>query len=222
MMTATELQMNHGITIMKKNFVLLAILFLTSVMPVLAASPSKTTITMSIPEAVLVDTIKKSLPIQFPEQSAALTGVIAINQIDRIKLAKQKLSAHLVVNGSDMRIKTAIAGHQIALNVGNVQLDFNIGASTRFDEASQTLFIIPQVSEIAPDADQKSNEIAALLVSLFNGKEIPIVINKLQPIITNTGSRQLAINMQVKDIVIEPGALVFSLLPDVKAMDTPK
>ncbi len=214
--------MNYGITIMKKNFVLLAILLLSSFMPVLAASADKPTITLSIPEAVLAETIKKSLPIQFPEQSATLNGVIAINQIDRIKLAKQKLSAHLVVNGSDMRIKTAIAGHQIALNVGNVQLDFNIAASTRFDAASQTLFIIPQVSEMASDADQKGSEIAALLVSLFNGKEIPIVIDKLQPIITNAGSRQLAINMQVKDIAIEQGALVFSLLPDVKAMASPQ
>lgn len=208
---------------MKKIFVLLTILFLTAVTPGWAASGNKAAITMSIPEAVLVDTIKKSLPFQLSEPSAALKGTIAINQIDSLKLAKQKLSAHLVVNGTDIRINTAIAGHQIALKVGDVQLDFNITASTRFDEASQTLFIIPQVSEMAPDAaNQKGNEIGALLVSVFNGKEIPIVINKLQPIITNTGNRQLAINMQVMDIAIEPKALVLYLLPDIKAVDKPK
>ena len=177
---------------------------------------------MSIPEAVLVDTIKKSLPVQLPQTSETLKGVIAINRIDNLNLEKQILSAHLLVTGTDMQVNTQIAGHQIALKVGNVQLDFNLTARIRFDESTQTLFILPQLTELAPDGNQKSNEIGALLLSVFNGKEIPIVINKLQPIITNTGNRQLAINMHVKDIVIEPDALVLSLLPDIKAIKASK
>jgi len=177
---------------------------------------------MSIPEAVLVDTIKKSLPVQLSQPSDTLKGVIAINRIDSLNLEKQMLSAHLLLTGTDILVNTEIAGHQIALKVGNVQLDFNLTARIRFDESSQTLFILPQLTELAPEANQKSNEIGGLLVSVFNGKEIPIVINKLQPIITNTGSRQLAINMHVKDIVIEPDALVLYLLPDIKAIKPSK
>ena len=220
--TAKELQKNHGITIMKKSFLLISILLLTCISSVWAAPMDQAAITVSIPEIILVDTIKKSLPIQLSQPSDALKGVISIKRIDNLNLEKQKLSAHLLLTGTNMQINTAIAGHQIAINVGNVQLNFNITARVRFDEAKQTLFIIPQVSEMAPGTSQKGNEIGGLLVSAFNGKEIPVVIDKLQPIITNTGSRQLAINMRVKDIVIEPDALVLYLLPDIKATNSPK
>ena len=198
------------------------LLFFTALTPLWGAPGNTEAITMSIPEAILTDTIRKSLPIQLSQPSDALQGVISINKIDSLSLEKQELSAHLLLNGTDMLLNTAIAGHQIALKVGNVQLDFNLRAIIRFDETSQTLFIVPQISEMVPGTDQKSSEIGGLLMSVFNGREIPVVINKLQPIITNTGSRQLAINMHVKDIVIEPGALVFYLLPDITATATSK
>jgi len=207
---------------MKKSFLLISILLLTTISSVWAAPGNKAAITMSIPEIILVETIKKSLPIRLSQPSEALKGVISIKRIDRLNLGKQQISAHLVLTGTDVQIHTAIAGHQIALNVGNVQLDFSITARIRFDEASQTLFIIPQLTEMGSGTNQKGNEIAALLVSVFNGKEIPVVINKLQPIITNTGRRQLAINMHIKDIVVEPDALVLYLLPDIKATNSPK
>jgi hypothetical protein len=213
---------NDGITIMTKSFLFISLFLLATMSSVWAAPGNKTAITMSIPEAVLVDTIKKSLPVQLSQTSDTLKGVIAIKRIDNLNLEEQILSAHLLVTGTDMQVNTQIAGHQIALKVGNVQLDFNLTARIRFDESTQTLFILPQLTELAPDGNQKSNEIGALLLSVFNGKEIPIVINKLQPIITNTGNRQLAINMHVKDIVIEPDALVLSLLPDIKAIKASK
>ncbi len=207
---------------MKKSFLFISILLLTTISSVWAAPGNRAAITMSIPEIILVETIKKSLPIRLSQPSEALKGVISIKRIDRLNLEKQKLSAHVVLTGTNVQIHTAIAGHQIALNVGNVQLNFGITARIRFDEARQTLFIIPQLTEMTAGTNQKGSEIGALLVSIFNGKEIPVVINKLQPIITNTGSRQLAINMHIKDIVVEPDALVLYLLPDIKATNSPK
>lgn len=207
---------------MKNSLLLALILMLTMLFPAFATGSGSETITMKLPESVLVDSIQKSLPIQLSHNSETLGGVISITRIDKLDLQDQGLSALVGLTGTDVKINTVIAGHQIALNVGTVQLDFNITASLRYDEPSQTLFINPQISESSPENDPKGKEIGALLVSLFNGREIPVVIDRLQPIITNTGSRQLVINMHVKDIVVQPDALVLHLLPDITATDRPK
>ncbi len=101
-------------------------------------------------------------------------------------------------------------------------MDFNISADTRYDEPSQTLFIKPTVTDLKTQDGQTGDELGNLLIGLFNGREFPLEIDKLQPIITDTGTKKLAIEMQINDVTISKNLLTMRLLPLIKTIKRKK
>lgn len=176
------------------------------------------TIVLTIPEPILVDAVRKSLPVVLNTGSESLDGSIAIEQIDNLQLSEEQLSALVTVVGNDIQIKTTIAGQQLRLNVGTVQLTFNMAAATRYEAPTQTLFIKPTVTDLKTEQGQAGDELGTLLVGLFNGKEFPLSIDKLQPIITDTGTKKLELGLQIEDILISENMLRLHLLPKIKPL----
>jgi len=176
------------------------------------------TIVLTIPEPILVDAVRKSLPVVLNTGSESLDGSIAIEQIDNLQLSEEQLSALVTVVGNDIQIKTTIAGQQLRLNVGTVQLTFNMAAATRYEAPTQTLFIKPTVTDLKTEQGQTGDELGTLLVGLFNGKEFPLSIDKLQPIITDTGTKKLELGLQIEDILISENMLRLHLLPKIKPL----
>lgn len=191
-------------------------------LPAFAAPVEEQLITLNLPESVLAETIGQSLPIDLNTSSDSLIGSIVIQKIDNLTFGDQSISALIRLVGKDVQMSTNIGGHQLRLKIGDVLLDFAITASIRYDEATQTLFIKPIVNDIKSHGNQKNGEIGGLLVALFNGKEFPIAINKLQPIITDTGSKQLAISMHIKDVTIAGKTLVLHILPLIQTLPPPQ
>ncbi|MBT8354352.1 MAG: hypothetical protein KJO60_07500, partial [Desulfofustis sp.] len=109
-------------------------------------------------------------------------------------------------------LNTSIGGHNLLLKVGNVELDFSLEAVMRFDKPSQTLFIRPTVSGIDQRGSQ-NNEVGELIAALFNGQEIPVALENLQPIITDIGTRQLVIDMSVEDVRLGSDVVEILLTP---------
>ena len=159
-------------------------------------------VALTIPEAILVKAVQQSLPVQIDPGSDTVGGSIHIENIENLQLDDQNISASVTLVGNEIQIKTTIAGQQLRLKVGNVKLEFAITADTRFDNATQTLFIKPTVTDLQTKDGQAGDELGTLLVGLFNGQEFPLAIDKLQPIITDTGSKKLAIEMVITDITI--------------------
>ena len=178
------------------------------------------TIALTIPEPILVDVVRKSLPVILDTGSESFDGSIAIEQIDNLQLGVEQISALVTLVGTDIQIKTTIAGQQLRLKVGTVQLKFNMNAATRYEAASQTLFIKPTVSDLKTEKGQAGDELGTLLIGLFNGKEFPLAIDKLQPIITDTGNKKLELGLQIENILIAENMLKLYLLPKVKTIST--
>ena len=179
-------------------------------------------ITLTIPESMLAEAVRQSLPVLIDPGSDTVEGSISIESIDNLQLGDQQISALITLIGNDIKIKTTIAGQQLRLKLGTVKLDFNITADTRYDGSSQTLFIKPTVTDLKTQDGQTGDELGNLLIGLFNGREFPLAIDKLQPIITDTGSKKLAIEMQINNVTISTDLLTMRLLPLIKTIKQKK
>lgn len=175
-------------------------------------------LTLSIPESVLAEAVRKSLPFLLDPGSDTVAGSIWIQNIDDLQLEDQQISGIVTMIGNDIQISTSIAGQQLRLKVGTVKLTFNLTAESRFEDASQTLFIKPTVTDLKTEEGQAGDELGVLLIGLFNGREFPLAIDKLQPIITDTGEKKLAIGMRIKNITISRNMLSLHLLPDIRTI----
>lgn len=179
-------------------------------------------ITLTIPESVLSEAVQQSLPVPIDTGSDTVAGSISIENIEQLQLEEQQISALVTLIGNDIQIKTTIAGQQLRLKVGDVKLEFNITADTRYDAPSQTLFIKPTVTDLKSENGQSGDELGNLLAGLFNGREFPLAIDRLQPIITDTGSKKLAIDMQIKNVTIARNLLTLHLLPHIETIKQTK
>ncbi len=169
-------------------------------------------ILLNLPESVVVDVLQKCLPFQINETTDALAGVISVERIDNLVFQDKSLAAAVKMSGKDVQLNTSFGGQQIRLKVGNVDLNFNVSAVIRFDQKTQTLFIRPSVSGFDQQGGE-NNEVGKLILALFNDQEIPLAFDRLQPIITDLGSKKLIIDMVVNDVVVQPGMLTVKMLP---------
>jgi hypothetical protein len=161
---------------------------------------------------VVAEMVQKSLPLQVNQPSESLAGLISVEKVENLNFNDNSLAATVTMSGRDVQLNTNLGGHSLLLKVGNVELDFSLEAVTRFDKASQTLFIRPTVSGIDQRGSQ-NNEVGELIAALFNEQELPVALENLAPIITDIGNRQLVIDMSVEDIRFRPDAVEILLTP---------
>ncbi len=196
-----------------KKFLLIAVLLF--IVPISPLSADNQSILLRLPEPVVADIVKASLPFTVQHNSDSLTGSISVTRIDQLVFKDQALSAAMSLNGREVQLNTSMGGHQIRLNVGNVDLNFDVSAQLRFDRSSQTLFIRPTISGLDQQTGQ-NNEAAKLIAALFNDQELPIALDKLQPIITDIGSSELIIDTLVNDVLLKPGSIDILLTPTTR------
>ncbi len=194
---------------MKKSILLATLLLFCLIYPgFIAAQP----ILLSLPENVVAEVVQKSLPLQINQPAESLAGLIAVEKVENLDFKDNSLAATVTMSGRDVQLNTNLGGHNLVLKVGNVELDFSLEAVTRFDKASQTLFIRPTVSGIDQRGSQ-NNEVGELIAALFNEQELPVALENLEPIITDIGNRQLVIDMSVEDIRFGPDTVDILLTP---------
>ncbi len=194
---------------MKKSILLATLLLFCLIYPkFIAAQP----ILLSLPENVVAEMVQKSLPLQINQPAESLAGLIAVEKVENLDFKDNSLAATVTMSGRDVQLNTNLGGHNLVLKVGNVELDFSLEAVTRFDKASQTLFIRPTVSGIDQRGSQ-NNEVGELIAALFNEQELPVALDNLEPIITDIGNRQLVIDMSVEDIRFGPDTVDILLTP---------
>ena len=174
-------------------------------------------ITLTLPESVIVKATRAILPLDIDAHSKTLQGDITIINISELQLTDNQLACRLHLAGKNLAFVTDVAGHEIKLKVGEVEVDFLTTALIRFDPAKQTLYIKPIVKNVPKPGKNANADIGQALVALLNGREFPISMQNLDPIIARTGAKTVTINTRIADIRAMPKAIGLSLVPIVSA-----
>ncbi|MCK5071488.1 MAG: hypothetical protein KAR01_13125, partial [Desulfocapsa sp.] len=103
-------------------------------------------------------------------------------------------------------------GHDLKMKLGNVTMSFQCDATIRFDAAKQILFIRPIITSLQSSNDQ-ATDVASTIALLFNNRELPLQIEKLKPLVANTGNKLLNISMNTNNIELQPDSLLVSISP---------
>jgi hypothetical protein len=181
-----------------------------------SAAPGKQAITMNLPSSVVKEAITKSLPLQFPIDSDTIVGTIVINKIEKLQFKKNKISSYITITGHKLHIVTSIAGHNLRMKIGTLTTSFQCDTTVRFDAARQILYLRPVITNLR-STDQSKTDVASAIVLLFNNQELPLEIEKLKPIVTDTGSKLLSLSMNIANIAVRPESLFVNITPIIKA-----
>jgi hypothetical protein len=174
-------------------------------------------ITLMLPESVIAKAVTAILPLRIDAHSNSVQGDILIKSITDFQLSNNQLACRLRLAGSNLGFVTEIAGHEIKLKVGAVEIDVQTNATLRYDAGQQTLFVKPIVKNLSPGGKDANADIGQALVGLLNGKEFPITLQNLNPIIAKSGAKIITINTRITDIKAQPEALRLSLVPLISA-----
>lgn len=199
----------------RKNTVAVIILFLLTLTSI-SSFASHQAITLSIPKSILVQIVKDVLPIQINTYSEAVSGELTVVKVEQIKLGDQHVSCIVRFAGRNFQLITELMGHEVKMKVGNIDLGFACNAVIRFDQASQTLFIRPVVVNQTKREIEQSADIGRLIVGLLNGREFPVSLDRLAPIIFNASNKTIFIDNYLSDIQVSKDGLLFKLLPRLR------
>ncbi len=167
-------------------------------------------ITVTLPESLLREAIASVVPIQIDSHVHGMRGEIEVKNISNLQISKGHIACRMQLEGSHLGVSTNVGGHKINLNIGSVSVDVNTDSALRFDAQKQILYIRPIVKSSSDKQGQADS-----LISMFNGNELPIALQKLEPLVSQAGNKMLIINGRITDIIAEKDRLVLKLLPTI-------
>jgi hypothetical protein len=174
-------------------------------------------ITLNIPETVITKAAAAILPLRIDAHSESIQGDIQIINISELRLTENHLACRLHLTGTNLALLTEIAGHEIKLKVGSVEIDFKTDAAIRYDARKQILYIKPMVKHVSANAPGSDADIGQALVALLNGQEFPVNMQELDPLIARAGSKTITINSTIANIEAKQKSIQLSLRPAVTA-----
>lgn len=199
---------------MIRKLLLSLALFLAVIAGQAPPAAAEEVITLMLPQTVIAKAFAALLPLPIDARSKSVQGDIVIKNIKDFKLGNNQLACRLHLAGSNLGLVTDIAGHEIKLKVGAVEIEVQANATLRYDAAQQTLFVKPVVRNLSPATGKNANaDIGQALVALLNGQEFPLTLQNLSPIIAKSGAKTITINTRITDIATQPEALKLSMVP---------
>jgi hypothetical protein len=195
-------------------FAFLALTFATAIGQAQAAQD---VISLNLPQSVITKATQAMLPLPIDAHSKTLQGDITIINISELQITDNQITCRLHLAGKNLSFVTDLAGHEIRLKVGEVEVDFLTTALIHFDAEKQTLFIKPMVKDMQKASKEAKADVGQALVALLNGREFPLTMQNLNPIIAKTGTKTVTINTRITDIRAMPGAIGMSLVPAISA-----
>jgi hypothetical protein len=185
------------------------ILLLTALLAAPSFGASAKAVTVTVPVAVIKTAFDRLLPLELTPIKQ-LSGKLWLKSVRQLKIGDNQAS-----------FLTAIHGKQIGLNmgslivdIGTVNLSFHSLVELRFDKAKRVLYIKPHVTQKNIQANKKNvgSDLTQLL-SVFNEVEYPIAMKTLRPIVANTSSGKIFVNMVISNIYTRKGMLYLELIP---------
>jgi hypothetical protein len=202
---------------MRKILLIFALFSLLIPLQLQAAAETSQYITMNLPEAVIEKSMKQILPLSLEGSSSTLEGTITVMDITDLRIKNQQILFHLDIMGNNLHLVTRVANQDIRLKLGSARVDFDCDARIRYDAAKQTLFIRPTASDVQGSEALSKGDIGQTLLLFLNGREFPLTMQNLKPIITEASDKIITINTKIVDVKGVEGALQLSLSPTVTA-----
>jgi hypothetical protein len=180
----------------------------------LQADPEKShLITMILPDTVIAEALKRVLQLAFDSSSSGIEGTITIVGIANFRMKDGQILCRLDLMGNKLHFVTSVANQDIRLNLGSARVDFDCDARIRFDAARKTLFIRPTAGDVQSSSDLGKIDIGQAIMLLVNGREFPVNLQDLKPIIAETSDKIITIRTNIVDIKAVEGALRVSIEP---------
>jgi hypothetical protein len=174
---------------------------------------AKEPIRLTIPQSVITEVTRALLPIHIDTNSKSIDGDITIINISELKLTDGHLACRLHLGGNNLALLTDIAGHEIRLKVGSIELDVSTDAALRFDVEKQVLYIKPIIKNVEGSGSGANGEIGKALIAMLDGREFPINMQQLEPFVADTGAKKVTIDTKIVNIEAKPQSLQLSLHP---------
>ena len=174
-------------------------------------------IRLTIPQSVITQVTRALLPIKIDTHSKSINGDITIINISNLELSAGRLACRLHLAGNNLALLTEIAGHEIRLKVGAIELDVSTDAALRFDAKEQVLYIKPIVKNMAGNGNGGNEEIGQALIAMLNGREFPINMQQLDPLVADAGVKTVTIATKIVNIEAQPKSIQLSLHPVISA-----
>lgn len=171
----------------------------------------KDEMTIAIPEELMTEFINDTLPVKITRKKS-FSGVIWIESVDKLKLGNDKISFSIKMHGEDIVYKRKVGKRPVELNFGDVRLAFECEGSIRYDKRRNILYVRPEV--IQERAEEQA--LVPLLAALIEGREFPIEIQDLEPIITKIGDKSLTVDMDISSIFTLNNILFIGIRPKVR------
>jgi hypothetical protein len=200
---------------MRKNLAVYCLTLLTAA-TLCRSAAAEDFITLSVPETVIAKATAAILPLRIDAHSKSIEGDLRIISIDELRLTDDHLACRLHLAGTNLALVTEIAGHEIRLKVGAIEMDFKTEAGIRFDAEKQLLYIKPMVKDVAAGA-ASSADIGQIMAALLNDREFPVTIQDLDPLIARAGSKTITLNSTITDIEAKPQSIQLSLRATVSS-----
>ncbi|MBU0464376.1 MAG: hypothetical protein KKE12_12355 [Proteobacteria bacterium] len=178
-------------------------------------------ISITIPHTVITNMIKAALPLNL-EKGHYFKGSLLIQAINHLKIGSDKVEFEMNIKGENIKFETKLGNQALLMDIGNLNADVSCSVSLRYDAPKQFLYITPYILQIPNE--NKTDKMAAnllQLLSLGNGIEYPIEIQKFQPFITKIGSEQFNIDIDITNIYTENDKIFISGQPKLKKVKPP-
>mgnify|MGYP006863446047 CR=1 FL=1 len=201
---------------MRKNkyqgVIIICLLILISFSGSHAQTVSPDEISITIPRSVIINFIRTALPLDL-ENGPYLKGKVWIQTIDQVKIGFNKVEFEMTIQGRNLKFATHLGKQVLLLDIGNLNGVFSCNASIRYDASKRLLYITPNIVQ-----KLNENDTANLLqiLSLTNGMEYPVEIQKVQPYVTKIGGNPFNIDMDITHISTEKDVFVIRGLPSFK------
>jgi hypothetical protein len=171
--------------------------------------------TISIPDNVLFLAIKDGLPIPIETQSQYMRGDVFFQSLEELQVREKSIFLKGVVSGQNVTMNTTIAGKDISMSIGNVQLPVSCELFLRFDVNKKILFVTPHFPKPKSLNSTDPGDALLLLLSSLAEKEYPVELDSIRPIMAKAGTRNISIELEPVDIQTQKGLLLIKMIPRV-------
>ncbi|MCK5837275.1 MAG: hypothetical protein KAH09_08425 [Desulfobacula sp.] len=178
-------------------------------------------IRLTIPRNVILNMIKAALPLNL-EKGPYFKGDLWIHSIDHLTIGPDKVAFNMNIQGNNIKFETRLGHQALLMDIGDLNVAFSCTISLRYDAPSRLLYITPYL--LQKQNKNNGGQIAAnllQLLSLANGVEYAIEIQKIHPVITQICNDQFHIDLHITNIYTGNETVFISGQPKLKKISLP-
>jgi hypothetical protein len=143
-----------------------------------------------------------------------LEGRLFLGEMKNLKLAGNRISADVRLDGKDLRYTVAIGGNRLALDVGNVTLPLHVDLGLRLDPTAQKIVLTP-VFKLRAEKPQEGKSVQPLMDLLAREPYLLDPAPWLSPS-AQIGGRAVRFNLKITDLFTAQNKLFISFEPSAQ------